>query len=509
MVTTLFILRCDMEQGILAAVIDEFRELAKIPRPSGHEKAVSAYLKKRFERLGCAVLQDEYYNIIADLQASNECEQAPLTILQAHMDMVCVAADDIEYDPVTDEIKLKLTEEFMMAEGTSLGGDDGMGIAVIIAVLERLKRVAHGAIRVIVTVDEEQGMTGARELAREHLQRATYLINCDSETYNKVTIGSAGSVNIEFTKELSLTSPTQQRFFKIAVKGLLGGHSGERIGDDRGNAIQLLARTLKRIKAAGAVEIIKLQGGEARNAIPTEALAVIATDMDESLLKELAAAELANFQIIYGVVEVGADIDVKPITVIELDNPLAMSAQNADEVLNIILLLHTGVFAMSRTVKGLVETSANLGVVEQQQDCLVIKYLPRSSTAERLDDFIVRAGIIADCTNSKLSVGIKSPGWQERQHSRLLETLTMVFEEQNGSPMQVETIHAGLECGWHLQKNPRLDIVSIGVTAFDIHSPKERILLSSIAPEVRLLEETLRRISREKSIEIKADGVNV
>ena len=285
------------DQKLLEMVIAEFEALTRIPRPSGHERAVSDYLKKRFEELGCTVYQDESLNIIADLPASPGCETAPRTILQGHMDMVCVAEEGTVYDPLKDAIKLRRTEEFLTAEGTSLGGDDGIGVAEILAAFRCCKE--HGPLRAIITVDEEQGMSGARNLAERYLMDADFLINCDSEDYHVLTVGSAGSVNLDFARKLTRRA-VHGMAWRIEVRGLHGGHSGERIGDGRGNAIRVLALALMSLSARGTIALVEFTGGAARNAIPSAASAVICTDLTEHEIQSVLAAEKRRFDAIYG-----------------------------------------------------------------------------------------------------------------------------------------------------------------------------------------------------------------
>ena len=205
---------------LLETVITEFEALTHIPRPSGHEKAVSDYLKKRFEEIGCTVTQDEVLNIIAELPATKGCEAAPRTILQGHMDMVCVAKPGVIYDPLKDPIKLVRTEKALTADGTSLGGDDGIGVAEILTAMQYTEE--HGPLRAIVTVDEEQGMSGARHLAADHLKEARFLINCDSEDYHIMTVGSAGSVNLDFSRTLSRRE-SELPAYRIAAWWPFGG----------------------------------------------------------------------------------------------------------------------------------------------------------------------------------------------------------------------------------------------------------------------------------------------
>nr|MCR5559948.1 M20/M25/M40 family metallo-hydrolase [Schwartzia sp. (in: firmicutes)] len=252
---------------IIDGVLAEFMPMTKIPRPSGHEKAVSDYLKGVFEGMGCKVIQDAVNNLVADLPASKGMENAPLTILQSHMDMVCVAEKGRDYNPLTDEIKTIRTEEYLTADGTSLGSDDGTGIAEIIYIFKTLEN--HGPLRAIITVDEEVGMSGTEKLDPKHVQDAVFYINCDSEENDLLTIGSAGSVGIDFHRDIHWEPVPQGKAWKISVRGLLGGHSGERIGDGRGNALRVLGQLMIELRAAGIeYDVSEMDGGQARNAIP-------------------------------------------------------------------------------------------------------------------------------------------------------------------------------------------------------------------------------------------------
>ena len=473
---------------ILEQVLEEFGKLAKIPRKSGHEEAVSNFLRDELTGLGLNVVQDKAFNLIADMPAAKGREQAPLTILQSHMDMVCVAAEGVAYNPLTDGIQTVRTEEYLQAEGTSLGSDDGTGIAEILYILKHLKE--HGPIRVIFTVDEEQGMSGAIELSEEYLKGASFLINCDSENWDVLTIGSAGSVNLDFSRRLKRVAPTAGRAFCLELGGLRGGHSGERIGDGRGNAIRTMAMLLKEISAKGMAELADFSGGTARNAIPCTAKAIIATDLEESVIESCVEDAKRRFMAIYGAAEEGITITCKPH-----QHPVSvLAADDKERLLQLLTLLHTGVYTMSQVVPGLVETSANLGVIAMTEDRAEVQFFPRSAVDEQVDEFRLMAEDMAALTGFDLQISAQSPGWKERKDSKLAKLMSSIFEQQNGRPMTIEVIHAGLECGWHFKKNPELDIVSIGVTTLDIHSPKERLVLKTVRPQVELIMETLRRI---------------
>lgn len=475
---------------ILDGVLEEFQKLAAIPRKSGEEKRVSDFLKTYLTEQGFHVVQDEVNNIIADAPATPGFEQAPRTILQGHMDMVCVAEDGYAYDPLRDPIKLVRSEKYLEAKGTSLGADDGIGVAEGLYLLKHAKD--HGPLRLIVTVDEERGMTGAIHLAPKYLQDAKFLINCDSENYDELTVGSAGSVDLTFRRALKYEAAPEGKAYRLSVGGLLGGHSGERIGDGRGNALRTLAFLLQALSRQGRIALADFHGGKAHNAIPDTAEACFLTQIPREEISQILTAEKEKFLAIYGAVDPSVEFVLQ-----ETEAPeRVLIPGDAQRLLRLLLLLHTGVFAMSTVIPSLVETSANLGVVRMEDDVVSVEYFPRSAVDGKLDEFAAEARILGDLVGFEAVVGTKSPGWKENKKSVLAKMMAEVFEEQNGKPMKVETIHAGLECGWHFGKNPQLDMVSIGVTTQDIHSPNERLVLATVEPQVRLIEEALRRIAK-------------
>lgn len=478
------------DKEIIDGVVAEFAELAKIPRKSGHEEAVSNYLKETFEKIGCQVVQDEQLNIIADFPPSNGYENAKLTILQAHMDMVCVAAPGVDYDPLTDPIKLVQDDTALQADGTSLGADDGIGIAEILYIFKNMEE-CHGPLRAIITVDEEDGMAGAIHLNEKYLLDADYLINCDSENFDELTVGSAGSVRMTFNRKIKW-EPAEGKAYNISVQGLLGGHSGIEIGKGRGNAIRTLALLLLSLRKKGVnYRLAHIDGGKAVNSIPRAASAVIVTEADENNIASCVREAEKSFKDIYGAVEEKAEFEISPT-----DLPAQVfDDETAWNTLRLISMLHTGVFAMSQMKEGLVETSANLGMIYTREKDVELLYFPRSAIDSIIVELLTVAQVQAELTGFTLEHGPIFPGWKENPHSVLAVIMNELFELQNGFPMQVETIHAGLECGWHFQKNPKLDIVSIGVTTMDIHSPEERLLLESIVPQVKLIAATLEAIA--------------
>lgn len=488
------------EKAIVDEVLAEFAQLAKIPRPSHHEKAVSDYLYQLFSDMGCRVVQDDVNNIIADMEATEDCQGKPLTVLQAHMDMVCVAAEGVDFNPLTDEIKLVREGNLLHADGTSLGADDGMGIAIIVYIMKHL--ASHGPLRAVITVDEECGMTGAETLAPEVFADAEYVINCDSEDWDLLTVGSAGSGDITFRQGFCPMRSSLPHLYRLKISGLRGGHSGEEINCGGGNAIKALAACLNSWRKKGiSFDLVSFNGGRAKNVIPSSSEAVFYSDAG---LEELAAAadeSRQEFLAVYGSIEAGAVFAVESVEAAAgEERPQAMDRYQKDNLLDLLMCLSSGVSAMSQLCPGLVQTSANLGVVrtvfeaDRGEKYIEVQYMPRSANEGSILEYYRTAEILARLTDFELQTGRISPSWAERQDSRLAKLMLEVFAEQNGQPMRMATIHAGLECSWHLQKNPQLDIVSIGTNNNDIHSPAETLELDTVAPQVRLIAEVLCRI---------------
>lgn len=481
------------DRKIVDEVLRDFAAIAAIPRPSLHEKAVSDYLLGAFRALGCNVQQDAADNIIADRAASPGYENVPRVILQAHMDMVCVAAESVTYDPLHDPIRLCHVGDELSADGTSLGADDGAGIAMILYVFRHAEQV--GPLRAIITTDEETGMTGAQALETKAFSNADFLINWDSENFDELTRGCAGSVSIEFRRALHWRNPKASKAWRISVCGLKGGHSGERIGDGRGNAIRILAQTLHALKNADvSFSVASLTGGSARNAIAAEAQAVIAVQLQREKICSVISDVEQRIKIALGDVDPELSIEISAT-----ETPArVLSDSDMEALTDALLLLHTGVFQMSPTMPGLVKTSANLGLLRTKGDDVCFSYFARSSVDAKLAEIADSCRILGARLGLEVNVATPSPGWRERPQSALSDMMAAIFKEQNGRPMKVGVIHAGLECGWHIRKAPHLDMVSIGVTNRNIHSPKETLDLTTVAPQIRLVMETLHRIAKTK-----------
>ena len=474
------------DKEILEGVLDEFKKLAAIPRPSGHIEKISQFLKNYFSEMGFKVFIDDVQNVIVDAPPAAGFENAPLIVLQSHMDMVAVAADGVPFNPTKDPIRLMRDEKYLKAAGTSLGADDGMGVATIMFLAKNMK--ARGALRFIFTVDEEIGMTGASFLDEKYLKGAKYLINCDSEVFDELTVGCAGNVTMDFEKEINRVPVTKKNVVEINLTGLLGGHSGERIGDNRGNAITALAKACREIDAQSEIELIEINGGNARNAIPSFATCVIATDMELDTLNITLMNEGRSLYSMYD--EEGATFSVKEVAT----GKKAIARGDAMRILQFINLVHSGTYAVHQN--GEVETSANLGIIRTEETKIKISVLPRSSRDKKLDLFISQGKDLAELTGFKAAFSDKTPSWSYSESVPLAEKMKEIFEHITGKKMRIKETHAGLECGYFKKKNPHLEIVSVGTTNEEIHSPRERLVLATVAPIVRMIEETILEISK-------------
>lgn len=482
---------------ILENVLIEFEKLAAIPRQSAHEEKISNFLKNYLSDLGFEVFQDESNNVIANIPASCGKENSPLTILQAHMDMVCVAEPGFKYDPLTDPIKLVRTEEFLTAEGTSLGADNGVGVAEILYFTKNHEKFFHGPLRIIFTTCEEIGMGGAKKISEKYFEDAKFLINLDTENYDEIIVGNAGSVHVEFKKKFNTVEPDKnlKNTFLIKISGLRGGHSGIDIAKHKANSIKILRNFLRLVNGKGNFQTAGFSGGEAANVIPSSAKTLIVTDLNLETLQK--CSELIKIQIRtnYGDTEPNVKFEIIPA-----ERPKkVLSIIDFGEFMNLTTIIHSGVYAMSDKIPDAVETSANVGVVRTEEDILKIKLMARSHSSEMLEEFSEMYTHAAEMTNFEIYCEKPSPVWNYNPDSKLIKIMSKIFEEQNNFPAKIHVIHAGLECSFFSLKNKNLDIISVGTTNENIHSPNERLHLKTVEPQVNLIRATLEKISELKN----------
>ena len=479
------------DKQIMDGVLAEFSYLADIPRQSGHEQAVSNFLRDRALSFGCSVIQDSSNNLIIDKKATAGCEDWPMSIVQGHMDMVCVAREGVAYDPLTSPIKIINDGEFLRADGTSLGADDGIGVASAMFLLQQ--EFNHGPLRVILTVDEESGMSGARNLDAKYLHEAKYLLNCDSEDFDTLTVSSAGSVNVEGERRVKWHKPEHHFAYKFIIKDLHGGHSGEAINCGYANAVKVAAQALSIIGKNTEIELASFSSHKARNVIPSEAEFVFTTPLSDVKVFNVTVEKITKYlQSAYGQTEKNFKVTCLPCDLPEK----VMSDEDMRSIVDFINLSMTGVLKMSQAEEGLVELSANIGPVVTKSNSVLISVYPRSAVDALVTEIVNIYTQLGKRCGVRVVSGDPAPGWPVNPNSKLKDVVLETFKEQNNYEMKAKSIHAGLECSYFYAKNPNLDIISIGPNNIDIHSPNERLELKTLVPHVKLIKGTLEKLSK-------------
>lgn len=472
-----------------AAVWQHFATLCLIPRQSKQEEQLRDHLLGWAESHGLTATVDEAGNLIIRKAASPGRESVPTVVLQAHLDMVCQKNADSAHDFSRDPIVPVERDGWLVAEGTTLGADNGIGTALILAVLED-RTLSHGPIEALFTVDEEAGMGGARGLAGDTLL-GRLMLNLDTEDWGEFYLGCAGGLDVNVERYASGESlPLGWQVFSLQLRGLRGGHSGVDIHEERGNAIKLLVRVLRVLEKRFAIRLASLAGGTARNALPREALATFAVAPGQeaqirALLSEMQQ-ELRDELL-------GIDDGIQ----LELANSGANKVLAAAEQALWLAALHAaphGVYRMSRRVPGVVETSNNLGIVDLGADGGSCNFMVRSlcdSGAQALADEI---GSLFELAGCQVEMSGHYPGWAPNPASPLLALSQRVFTRDFGGESSVKVIHAGLECGIIGAKYPGMDTVSFGPNILGAHAPGERVEIASVAKCWKLLTAILAEI---------------
>lgn len=472
------------------AIIDEFLELAKIPRKSGHEKAVSDYLFGWADKHGFSVVQDAVNNVIIDKPANPGYEHKPLTILQGHMDMVCVATEGNEdYNPLTSPIIVINDGVTLTAKGTSLGADDGIGVAIAQYILTSGTEL--GPLRVIFTVNEEELMLGAKEIENKYLD-GKYLINLDSENDTILTNSSAGGMSVIFGRVPEIALPKYKRAVTLSISGLLGGHSGVEINSGHLNAIRAICYTLLALEQAGVrYQLSSINGGSADNAIPNQCTAILVVNpKDIQRFDQVFEAIHGMLRDTYGHIEKNLAFSYDDTTMPDT----VLSDAEKDGILTCATQVVNGVHTMSPVVDGLVQSSSNLGIMSADTDEVHISIYWRSSDALFIEQMKAQNMALAQRFHMEVTTKSSAPGWPVNPDSLLVPLVTGIYKEQTGEAMRVEAIHAGLECSWFYAKNPLLDLISVGPNLTGVHSPAETLEIASIPKTYQLVLETLRRI---------------
>lgn len=461
-----------------ASVWTHFATLCRIPRPSKHEGVLRDHLVAWAQARGLATQVDEAGNLIVRKPATPGHEAAPGVVLQAHLDMVTQKNSDSGHDFFHDPITPVARDGWLVAEGTTLGADNGIGVALMLAVLEDPEAV-HGPLEALFTVDEEAGMGGAHGLAAGALQ-GRLMLNLDTEEWGEFYLGCAGGVDVAVSRHAPpVPLEAGHALRDVSLRGLRGGHSGVDIHEERGNAIKLLVRVLHDLGTTLPLQWVSLRGGTARNALPREAFATVALPADrvDALHAGLARWQALLADELQGV-EQGLSLTAEP-TPAPLPGLVMAPAEQAVWLASLHAAPH-GVRRMSRQVPGVVETSNNLGVVsltpEGGQAHFMVRSLRDSGSlalAEEIASLFRLSGTTVDINGHY-------PGWTPNPGSPLLALCQRVYADRHGAPAHVQVIHAGLECGILAAKHPGMDIVSFGPTIRGAHAPGERVEVASV-----------------------------
>ena len=472
------------------SVLHYFEQINKIPRGSGNEEAVSAYIAELAKKNALLVHRDKANNVIIKKPASKGCENAPAVCIQGHMDMVCEKRDDVVHDFTKDPIKVIYDGNIMHADGTTLGADDGIAVAMALALLFD-SDIPHPPLEVLLTTDEEVGMLGAAAFDPKLISSRT-LINIDSEQEGVFTVGCAGGVKLHSLIPVNYVKSSAPAY-KISIGGLLGGHSGIEIHKERGNANKLILRLFKMLCADfDDLALAGVCGGAKDNVIPRSAsMTVACTAPFDELSEHIKIAEDVFKKEL-------ADKDDIFVKIEKTETDRVFDSDTAKRLTAFAALVPNGVQSRYITLD-MPESSNNLGIIKQHEDCVEFVCALRSGTASlkgELTDAIRQ--LTALCGGTMTAAG-DYPAWEYRPHSALREIFISEYKKMYGSDPVVETVHAGLECGLIGEKIPDMDMISLGPDLYDIHTPDERADIASIERTWQLLLNVLQQLSGERT----------
>jgi len=472
-------------------VYKHFEAISRIPHGSGQEKALSDYIMFFAKNLKLPAVQDDLGNLVIRKPAAKGYENAPVVMLQGHLDMVCEKNMDIAHNFEREPLKLVVEGDWLRADGTTLGADDGVAVAYCMALMGD-DTLAHPALEVVLTVDEEVGLVGATALDAG-LVNGDILINLDSGEEGVFLTSCAGGLKLDMdvpvTREAAFAGDAG---ICIRVTGLQGGHSGIDIDKGRGNSIRIMAALLEQLRTAFGARLASFEGGLKDNAIPREAAAVVCVPQ-EKLAGVLAvvAAYAAEIKPVYATAD--------PLLAVEAAETAAngdvLTDESAQTLLTFLLELPNGPLAYSAAFATLVETSNNVGVVRLSADKAQVVCALRSSVAASKHTLSSEIHALAEKVNAQVAAHGEYPAWEYNPDSRIRELAVETYEAMTGQEAVLEAVHAGLECGLFAAKRPGLDMIALGPTMHDIHSPLERLSLSSFIRTWDLLVEILRKVN--------------
>lgn len=471
-------------------VFHYFEELSKIPRGSYNERQVSDYLASFAKERGLDYTQDKFMNIVIRKPGTKGYEHLPTVILQGHMDMVNEKNGDKEHDFDQDPLTLLVKEDYIYADGTTLGADNGIAVAMALAILES-DEIPHPPLEAVFTVEEEVGLTGAANLEGSLLS-GKYLINIDSEEEGEFLVSCAGGARTKLRIPVKRVPASKSSGCKLSVKGLKGGHSGMDIIKGRGNSNKILGRLLFELSKSVDFELSFVSGGSKMNAIPREAQALLAVDSEnEKLLSDFT--EKWN-----GILKnelFGKDEGVLICCEKEERPDSVLCPESKTRLLHALVLAPNGIHSMSASMENLVESSVNLGVLTTEEESVALESCHRSSVDSLLDDLLNGYQALAEAVSGTLTTDSRYCGWQYNPNSELREHFKKVYKDMTGTEAKLVAIHAGVECGLFGEKIEGLDMISLGPNMYDVHTPDEHLSISSTKRVYDFLLEVLRRFN--------------
>ena len=471
---------------------NKFADLNAVPRPSKKEERVIAFMKDFGKKLNLETIEDEVGNVIIRKPATKGMEDRKPIVMQSHLDMVHQKNNDTEFDFDTQGIDMYVDGDWVRAKGTTLGADNGLGVATIMAILES-NTIEHPALEALFTIDEETGMTGAKGLKGGILQ-GDILLNLDTEEDDEIGVGCAGGVDITATKTYSEEeAPANTEMITITVKGLQGGHSGMDIIKGLGNANKLMNRVL--YTTQDFIHIASVAGGSLRNAIPRESVAVVAVTSDKMDAFKAEVETITN-----KIKEEYKNLEPELSITTEKNSEVSkkvMDGASQKEFIQAIYAAHNGVYRMSPEIEDLVETSNNIAKITVEKGNIEVLCLTRSSVESSKDDLANTLQAVFEMAGFKVEFSGEYPGWAPNMESSIVKLLDSLYEEMNGERAEVAACHAGLECGILGQNYPEMEMISFGPTIRGAHSPDERASISSAQKYWKFVLEALKRIPKK------------
>lgn len=467
-----------------------FEEICEIPHGSGNTKAISDHCVAFAREKGLRYRQDESNNVIIWKPGTKGYEASPPVILQGHLDMVCEKESGCAIDFEKDGLKLQLENGIISAKGTTLGGDDGIAVAMALAILAA-EDIPHPPLEVVFTVDEEIGMLGASAMDYKDLQART-MLNLDSEEEGYLLVSCAGGVSAQVHIPIEYEEATGCQA-AVTVTGLIGGHSGVEIDKGRGNACQLLGRVLYRLSRQCGFRLVEIAGGLKDNAIPREARAEILLERGEKEICQKEIQEIA-MKIQKELALTDPEVQISVLFEGEEVTRSVMTELTAQRVITALVDLPGGIQKMSFAIPGLVQTSLNLGILETGGDEVTCSFSIRSSVESEKDALVEQIICLTQILGGKVTFRGEYPAWEYRQDSPLRDLMIEIYREQYGKEPVVQALHAGVECGVFSERLPGLDCVSYGPDMKDIHTPKESMDVASVKRTWEYTLEILRRL---------------